>query len=307
MAGSKSKIFDVVGIGLCCVDYISLVEEFPAPDSKIEALETSIQGGGPVPTAVCTASQLGAKTSYIGLIGADSDGQFIREELGSFGVDTSCMVERPDTMTSRAFILADITHGTRSVVLSRNRSGGLAIDDVSVGLLERTMFLHLDGRDIEVDLEAARTVRRCGGEVSLDVGSPREIVEPLLACADHLVVSKAFAFEYCGSHDPHRCIETLRKNSLRSCVVTCGTDGAYGWAAGAAMMHQAAFSAGRVVDTTGAGDVYHGAYLFGLIKRWGLKRRMEFASAAAALKCRKIGGREGIPTISEIESLTQAS
>jgi sulfofructose kinase len=279
---------------------------YPEPDDKIEAIETSIQGGGPVPTAICAASRLGAKTAFVGLIGSDRDGEFVKSELDSFDVDASALITRGDCVTSKAFIWADVTVGTRNVVLDRKRTGTLSADDIPDDLFRKTKLLHLDGRDIDANLKAAKIVRECGGEVSLDVGSLRESVTLLLERVDHFVVSSTFAFAHCGSDDPNRCLDVFREYHFKSCVVTCGTDGAYGWENGAPVNYQTAFRAEQVIDTTGAGDVYHGAYLFGLIEGWDLKRRMEFASAAAALKCRRIGGRQGIPTISEVEKYLRA-
>jgi len=237
----------------------------------------------------------------VGLVGNDTDGQFIKSELESFSVDTSHLITRDNSVTSKAFIWVDAANGTRNVVLDRKRTGALTEEDISEDVFRATRLVHIDGRDIDADLKAARIVKNHGGEVSLDVGSLRDSVEPLLEHTDHFVVSSTFAFAYCGSNDPSRCAEILRKHHFKSCVVTCGKDGACGWVDGNPVIRQAAFSTGEVVDTTGAGDVYHGAYLFGIIKGWGLGRRMEFASAAAALKCRKIGGREGIPALGEVQ------
>jgi ribokinase len=305
MEESKSQKYDIVGVGICCVDHISLLERYPEPDKKIEALKSSVQGGGPVPTAICTASRLGAKTAFVGLVGDDRDGEFIKSELVSFGADASYLIARGGCVTSSASIWADVTHGTRNVVLDRKRTGRLTATDMSEHLFRRTKLVHLDGRDIEANIRAAGIVKESGGVVSLDVGSIRESVEELLPYVDHLVVSSAFAFEHCGSEDPRHCVGILAKRDFKSCVVTCGTDGAYGTAEGDNVIHQAAFHPDKIVDTTGAGDVYHGAYLFGLIRGWDLRKRMEFASAAAALKCREVGGRKGIPTLEETEMLSR--
>ena len=173
MAESKSRTFDIVGLGLCTVDYIALLKRYPGPDSKIEALETSIQGGGPVPTALCTASRLGLKTSFIGVIGDDRDGRFIADELKQFKVDTRYLRVIRGSTTNRAFVWADRANGTRNVVLDKSGAGVIDISTVPDNFYRSAAILHIDGRNLKADIEAAEAARADGVEISVDIGSER--------------------------------------------------------------------------------------------------------------------------------------
>ena len=307
MEKSKSKKFDIVGIGICCVDHLHLLEQYPDPDSKVEALDTSIQGGGPVPTALCAASRLGASSAFAGVVGDDSDGSFIIDELSAFRVDVEHVIRKDNTQTSRASIWIDSTNHTRNVVLDRRHTAMMTPEDIDEGLMRNARIIHMDGRDVEICIEAAKLAKAEGAEVSLDVGSAREGVEHLLPYVDHLVVSSTFAYDYCDTHDIEQCIKAFQRHALKSCVVTCSNEGSLGWESGIETLRQRAFNIDEVIDTTGAGDVYHGGYLFGLANSWDLKTRMEFASAAAALACSKLGGRAGIPSFEEVMGLIRSS
>lgn len=301
MAESKSRSFDVVGLGLCTVDYIALLKRYPGPDSKIEALETSIQGGGPVPTALCAASRLGLKTSFIGVIGDDRDGRFIADELKQFRVDTRYVRVIRGSTTNRAFIWADRTNGTRNVVLDKSGAGEIDTSTIPASFYKSASILHIDGRNLEADIEAAEAARSDGVEISLDIGSERYGSEDLLKLTDHLVVSNVFAYAFCDTQSTDHCLDDLRKYNFRSCVITFGDKGSCGFEGDGEIVRQRAYIVDDFVDSTGAGDVFHGAYLYGLISGFGLKERLEFASMTAALKCRRLGGRLGIPTLKEVE------
>ncbi len=304
MAESISRNFDVVGLGLCTVDYIALLKRYPGPDSKIEALETSIQGGGPVPTALCTASRLGLRTSFVGVTGDDRDGRFIADELKQFKVDTRYLRVIHGSRTNRAFVWADRTNGTRNVVLDKSGAGEIDISTVPASFYTSAKILHIDGRNLDADIEAAQAARSNGVEVSLDIGSKRYGSEELLKLTDHLVVSNVFAYTFCDTQSTEHCFEDLRKYNFKSCVITFGDKGSCGFEGEGGIVRQRAYAMDDFVDSTGAGDVFHGAYLYGLVRGFDVRERLEFASITAALKCRRLGGRIGIPTLEEVEQFS---
>lgn len=295
---SKAKPYLVVGVGLCALDYICIVDKFPGPDEKLDARLFSRQGGGPVPTALCAISHFGEKVAFIGKAGEDPEGETIRAEMKRFGVDTSGMVFDPYSRTPRAFIWVDFQTGARTVVLDRTEIADLEPDELDSKLLKSCRYLHIDGREAKASFHAAKIAREAGAEVVLDVGSPRENVKELLPLVDHLVVSKNFADEFTNEEEPGKAVMKLLRLGFKTAVITLGRQGSV-CATEGDFFQMDAFDI-ETVDTTGAGDVFHGAYIYGLSKGWDLKDVVEFASAAAAMKCVRIGGRKGIPAVDEI-------
>jgi sulfofructose kinase len=295
---SKNKPFLAVGVGLCTLDYICVVDKFPGSDQKLDALVASRQGGGPVSTALCAISHFGEKVSFIGKAGNDSEGQTIRAEMERFGVDTSGMVFDPYSRTARAFIWVDSDKAARTVVLDRTEIADLDPTELNVKLLKSCRYLHLDGREVKASFHAAKIAKDAGAEIVLDVGSVRENVKDLLTLVDHLVVSHKFAGIFTGQDEPGKAAMRLLEMDLETVVVTMGHRGSV-YATEGDFGQMDAFDV-ETVDTTGAGDVFHGAYIYGLAKDWDLRDIVEFASAAAAMKCVRIGGRKGIPKVDEV-------
>lgn len=265
---------------------------------KLEARQFSRQGGGPVPTALCALSRFGAKTAFIGKVGNDPEGKVVRAELERFEVDPSGLVLDSYSRTPRAFIWVDARDGARTVVLDRTEISELAASELNEKLLRSCRYLHLDGRESPVSIYAARIAREAGAEVVLDAGSLRENLNELLPLVDHLVASKNFAESFTGEAEPGAACLKLLEVGFLTVAITLGKQGCVGAVKGD-FFQQDAFEVG-VVDTTGAGDVFHGAYIHGLSKGWPMDQVLEFASAAAAIKCTRIGGRQGIPTVDEI-------
>ena len=295
-------MFDCVGLGICAVDFICLLSKYPELDEKIDAETFSLQGGGPVPTALVTLAHFGAKTSYIGVVGDDEDGKFVLDEFHHAGVDTSATIIDKNCVTNRAFIWVDKMSGKKSIVLTQDRSSSpLIADEVSRRHLMSTKFLHIDGRETQAVFPAVAFARGNGVKVILDAGSPRERMDELLGLVDYPVVSEAFCRKYFGKDSYQNHLGRLKDRGARYAVITCGENGSFAIDDGE-MYHQPAFNV-NTMDTTGAGDVFHGAFIFGLIQGWELKDIMRFSAAAAALKCTKIGGRSGIPDLTMVNKL----
>jgi sulfofructose kinase len=291
--------YDVVGQGICAVDYLCRLPRYPELDQKTELLEFSMQGGGPVPTALAALARLGTRCLYLGKVGDDEAGRFVRRSLEEDGVDTGGIVVSPPARTPRAFVWIDGTTGLKSIAADRT-----GIEDLQPGELCREQvasgrFLLIDGKEGAVAIAAARWSHEAGAEVVLDVGSPRERMEELLAVTDYLVASESFVRRYAGGQDPREAVGSLSRMGPQVVVVTMGKKGCICLSPGG-VFHHPAFSV-PVVDTTGAGDVFHGGFLYGLLSGWDLPAAVRFASAAAALKCRHIGGRSGIPTLDQVE------
>jgi sulfofructose kinase len=294
------KQFDVIGLGICAVDYLCLLPTYPELDEKTELVAFSKQGGGPVPTALVTLARLGANVSYIGKVGDDTEGQFIIKQLKQERVDTTFTIIDKSVQTPEAFIWVDQQTGKKCIALNRTGTVDVQPEEISRNDVVAAKILHLDGREVATSIQAAEWAREEGCLVVLDAGSMRPLMERLLNLVNYPVVSERFIQQFWNSIDPRQAVCKLLDFGVEAAVVTCGNKGCYA-AANNEVLHQPAFQV-NVVDTTGAGDVFHGAFIYGLIQDWELKRILKFASAVAAIKCTKLGGRAGIPSLEEVEN-----
>jgi len=295
---SESKKYLAVGVGLCTLDYICIVDKFPQADQKVDARAFSRQGGGPVATAMCTLGHFGVKVGFIGKVGNDPEAKLIASELSRFNVETQCMVFDSYSRTPRAFIWVDRHTGARTVVLDRTEISDLDPKEFHEDLLRSCRYVLIDGRELKASYHAAKIAREAGAEVVLDVGSAREGIKELLPLVDHLVVSKPFADKFTDNEEPGQAAMKLLGMGFKTVVITLGSYGSV--CATEGDFFQTDPYDIEVLDTTGAGDVFHGAYIYGLSKGWELTEVVEFASAAAAMKCVRIGGRLGIPAVDEV-------
>ena len=305
--------FDCIGFGMNAVDYLSILDPYPGLDEKVEVIESSMQGGGPVPTAMVTLAKLGAKVAYIGKIGDDSEGRFVKAELEKEGVNTDHVIMDKESKTAKAFIWVDKNTGKRTVALDKTKLNHTKISELNFMNSISTRFLHMDAREPEVNIFMAKWAKKLGAKVSLDVGSLRSDVESVFAFVNHFIVSKRFACGFTKLSDPFSACKELMKKGFETMVVTVGEDGCIcssprGFNTSGRedeIFHSSGFPV-KVVDTTGAGDVFHGAFIYGLLEKWDLKKTAQFACAAAAMKCRKLGGRSGIPNLAEVTDFMES-
>lgn len=299
--------FDIIGLGLATVDILTVAPRLPQPDDVLAVRRTVLQGGGPAATALVAASRLGASTAYLGPLGQGRWGEVARAEFRHYGVDTSYAPAGAGDQ-ALSVILIDAGSGKRSILYDRGDLPDLAPAQVPPHLIAQARALHLDGGHIDAAMHAARLARAANVLVSFDGGAGEKWpgIDELLPLVDLMVVARRFAGEYCGEADPLAAgpvlLATYRPRKL---VITDGERGAWYWDE-AQHFHQPAFRV-DVVDTTGAGDTFHGAYLYAHLQGWPSRRVLAFASAAAALKCRQIGGRAGIPTRDEVEAFLEAN
>lgn len=272
------------------------IDRFPRPGAKIDALRTIIQGGGPIPTAMVALARFGYKPSLIAKVGADPFGDFVIEELRRENVDTS-FIKISSKSTAIACGWIEKGPGSRTIALDLQLE--IKASEINLKKLPKTKFIHLDGRNMPACLKLARWGRRQGIPVMLDVGSMRNDVGELIPLMDHLVCAREFALPYTKSRTIRKAIDRLRDICQGTVVVTSGLKGSWGADPEGSVIHQKAYRV-KTVDTTGAGDTYHGAYIAGILKGYTLQKRMEIASAAAALKCSEMGGRTAIPNMKKV-------
>ncbi len=290
----------VVGLGQCSLDFLGTVEAYPAVNDKAQLLETLIQGGGPVATALVTLARLGVATAFLGRVGDDDHGVRIRRELAGEGVDCRGLLTAPGASSQYAFIAVERKSGHRNIFWTRGTARQLAAAEVDARLIRCCRVLHLDGLQAEASIEAAMIARRAGVTTVLDGGTLRERSIELLPWIDHLVVSERFAREFVRSPFAADALEPLLQYGAEAVTVTCGEGGSHTLMQTGERFCRPAFKV-DVVDTTGCGDVFHGGYIYGLLQGWPLQRVVTFAAACAALKTRRLGGRTAIASLGEVE------
>ncbi len=297
---NKKNRYDCVGLGVNAVDYLCLLDPYPHVDDKVDVIKLSVQGGGPVPTALVTLARLGARVCYIGKVGDDPEGRLVKSELQKEGVDVRFLWCDKKIKTAKAFIWVDKNSGERTVALDRDKKDNLKKEDLKFLNSISTRFLHIDAREPEINVLVARWAKKQNAEVCLDVGSLRKGVEKVFPFVDHLIVSRRFACGFVKRSDPFKACKELMKRGFKTVVVTIGEDGCI-CGTGDNIFLSPGFKV-KVIDTTGAGDVFHGAFIYGLLKRWSLRKIAEFANACAALKCKRLGGRAGIPSLRKVKN-----
>ncbi len=297
-----NKSYDLIGLGYCGVDYLCLTPCIPV-DDKIEALATLTQGGGPAATATYASARLGAKTAFIGAIGDDERGRSIVAGLRDGNVDTSGMKIRAGAESPAAFCWTEKTTGHRSIVWTRGDVKSLSPEEVNTTMIKSAKLLHLDGHQMAAALHAAQISRTNDVTVVIDAGTMVPGIEKLLALADIIIASEKFAERFTGESNPEVSIKKLFANNCRFAAVTMGVEGSIGFD-GKTIFKQPSFKV-KVVDTTGAGDVFHGAFAYRYLNGGDWPACLRFAAAVAALKCTEFGGRSGIPTLAETERFLQ--
>lgn len=292
--------FDVVGVGYTAYDYLGIVPHLPEPDTKLELIELLEQGGGPVSTALVTLSRLGKKTALVAKVGGDTRGRLMLEDLEREGVDTRGVVVSRDHGSQFAFIMVEPRKGHRTILWSRAGLPNLSEKEVDEGLVRSARLLHVDNHEVPGALAAARTAREAGIPVLLDAGTPDERIEELLSLVDCAVASQSFPLELTGIRDRAKGLEAIRAYGPRVAAMTLGPEGALALT-DEGFVHSPGFLL-DVVDTTGAGDVFHGGFAYGVLEGWDVEETLRFANAVAGMKCRRLGGRTGIPTRAEVEA-----
>jgi sulfofructose kinase len=290
----------VTGLGQCSLDYLALVNGYPEVDTKKEVLEWHEQGGGPVATALVALSRLGIKCKFHGVLGVDDAAEKIRRSLVDEGVDVSGLITRPDATSQIAFIVVERKTARRTIFWKRSSGEPLMPEGLGGDFLEGSHFLLLDGLMERSSLWAAEKAKAVGMPVMLDAGRLRPGMMDIALRSDYLVASEEFAIDSGWAIEKEVLLRERERLGVRAITVTLGARGS-ATVCGQDFFETPAFPV-EAVDTTGAGDVFHGGYIYGLLRGWGMAETVRFASAVAALKCRKIGGRAGIPKLTEVET-----
>jgi sulfofructose kinase len=290
--------YDVVGIGLNATDTLIVVPHFPAYAGKAPFHKEMLSPGGQVASAMVACAKLGLKTKYIGTVGDDERGRVQMESLQSLGIDLSDVQVRPGCPNQSAYIIIDESTGERTVFWSR--PDGLRLDpkELDPEVIRSARMLHIDAHDTEAVAHAAEIARDAGIPVTLDIDTVYKGAGRVLAAVDHLVASSEFPGNWTGERDPLRALERLQNEyKMKVAAMTLGAHGAIALCAGQ-YFYSPAFVV-NCVDTTGAGDVFHGAFCYALLQGMDLRDALQFSNAMAALNCTGVGARGHIGTVDE--------
>lgn len=290
----------VIGLGQACFDYLGRIPSYPPEDAKVELMDLHMQCGGPASTALVTLSRLGVSTSFLGSISDDPFGREILKGLKEERVDTSFLKITPGHISQFAFIAITESTGIRNIFWRRGSAPQLEPHDVDLSLFRNARILHLDSLMTDAAIEAAKQGKKMGLKVVLDAGTMRKGSRKLISLVDVLIAAETFTEPLLGpGATPEDSIKALEKLCGGEIVITRGSEGSVGSFHGETVF-QKAYPV-KAVDTTGAGDVYHGAYVYGLLQGWDMPECMRFASATSAIKCTKIGAMKGIPRLGKIK------
>lgn len=287
--------FDVVGVGLNATDTMILIPHFPAYGGKVPFLEEIMSPGGQVASAMVCCANLGLRTKYIGTIGDDLRGDIQWESLQGSGVNLDHVQRRTNCPNQSAYILIDQTTGERTVFWSRPE--GLRIDpeEITTEQIACARLLHIDGHDTPAVAHAARIARQHGIPVTVDVDTIYKGFEHVLPNVDYLITSSEFPERWTGEADPLKALTLLQDNyGMKVAAMTLGAHGALA-RVGGRFVYSPAFVV-NCLDTTGAGDVFHGAFCYAVVKGYSMEETLEFSNALAALNCTALGARGGIST-----------
>ena len=305
MDAASANPVDVVGVGLNATDTIIRLPHFPASDSKLEVRSSEVRAGGQVASAMVACQRWGLSTRYVGKIGDDSAGKLQFDEMKREGVDARWIIAS-GCASQTSHILVDEASGERTVLWSRDSSIALRAEELKREWISGAGILLVDGHDTEAAAQAARWAREEQIPVVGDFDNRYLEVEALLECVDFAVTSRDFPKRLTGDADLLKALPQIcRRFKCRMAGATLGKMGALLWD-GERFLLSPAFRV-RAVDTTGAGDIFHGAFVFGLVRGWQLEEILEFSCAAAALNCTGTGARGHIATLDEIESFRRSA
>ena len=285
----------IAGIGQSARDIIMVVDKYPRYGEKKRVEYILEDGGGPVATALYTVARLGLRTRISTIVGDDDSGRFILDSLRKARVCTEFVIKRRNASSHIAYILVERRTGERTIFYKFCTGEDIHPEELHPRFFDGVSFLHIDGFQREISIYASEYARRLGIPVMLDAGSYKEYVEDIIKNTTYLVASSAFAAHY-GFDGSIRSFKKLAKYFDRPhFTITLGEKGSITYDRGE-IFKTPAYRV-NAVDTTGAGDVFHGALIYAIEKRYKMTKAIAFASRIAALKCLDYGGRRGLSNI----------
>ncbi len=288
----------IVGIGANVFDTLYTVDTYPTEDTKLRANAVKESGGGPCATGLVAASKLGASCAFLGNLSDDNGARFLKGDFEKYGVDTEFIQIKPgyDTFCSCIWLAKDTA--SRTCVFFRGNVPPTKVDEKMAQAIRDAEVLMVDGNDMDAAIEGAKIAKTSGCKVLYDAGGLYEGVERLLPYADILIPSEEFALGHTGAETAETAAKILfEKYTPEIVVITRGKKGGIIFD-GKKCESYPAFLV-DAVDSNGSGDVFHGAFAFAITQKMSYNKACVFSSAVSALKCTKVGAREGVPTYDE--------
>lgn len=286
---------DVLCAGFACHDLVFDVPHHPGPDEKIRADALLNCGGGLASNGAVTAARLGCRTAFVGYVGADLYGDLHLAEFKAAGVVTDWVVRGAEPTPLSAIVVKP--NGLRTIVNYRGHSEGACAGQYDFARLTTKSIL-IDGHQFELAKELIAHAKAAQIPIVVDADAIRPQMVELVGMVDYVVASERFAEEY-GASSAEAGLAKLA-TVAPNVVVTLGHRGLI-WQRGSERGRLGAYSV-NAIDTTGAGDAFHGAFAAGLAKDMGWQELLRYASAVGALCCTKVGGRVGIPKAQEVQT-----
>lgn len=291
--------FDFVGLGFCSNDYLCILPYIPL-DNKVKIIKRIIQGGGPAGNSTVAASKLGLKAAFVSAIGDDADGKKMIEDFEAEKVCTKGIQVRKGCESPLAYCWIDEPTGARSVAWTRGNTPELEADEVDLSLLDGAKILHIDGHNPKGALAAVKRAKELGVLVNFDAGTVRDGIAELLPYADILITSEAFARAWTKEEDLEKALPKLAEYGAKVTGCTMGAHGSMMYDNGK-IIKCPAFEGVKVVDTTGAGDLFHTGFAVRYLETQDLMECQRFGAACAALKCAGLGGRMTAPSRAQVD------
>ena len=288
---------DVVGLGSNALDLLGVIDGHPAPDTKSVLRDFDVQGGGMIATAMVACARLGLRARYVGKFGDDYWARLSRRLLARDGVDVRYALRAPGSVGHVSMMLIDARTGLRTGFFRRPPAYAIRPSELDRAVMTSGRLLHVDGVDPEAAATAIRWAREAGMRVSMDGERVVEGIDAVWPAVDLLVANPRFVTQVTERDGLEDGLRALAARGPARVAITRAADGAIGLEGGR-LVRAPGFPV-PVVDTNGAGDVFHGACTIGELRGWPLEQTLTLASAVAAMKCRVLGGRRGIPRLGE--------
>jgi len=295
--------FDAVGFGLNAVDHLIVVPEYPEFDTKMRLIEHKQSAGGQTATAMVALKRLGLKTAYAGRFGSDPEGSFGLDTLKADGVNVEFAEVVEGARNQIAFITIDVRSGERTIVWDRDDRLAYKPEEAPVEFGSLGRVLHLDAHDPSACARIAKAAKASGTIVSADIDNVYEGLPELLPLIDIMIGSKEFPRRVTGIVDEREAL--IEMHARFGCAIvgmTMGAAGAVVYCAGEFIESPGYVAPGGCRDTTGAGDAFHGGFLYGFLTGEDLETSLQFANAVAGMKCSALGARTALPTEPELKN-----
>jgi len=299
--GTQRAQPDTIGIGHLCYDHISLIDGYPPEDTSRHIDEMFNQPGGAASQAIAAVARLGGSAGYLGNLGDDDVGRYLYSDCVSEGIDVSQVRLIPGGVTSTSYVFVNSRNASRTLFTYHDKLPAYSFDKAAEAYIGGAKCIHLDGTMYDNAMTAARIARERQVLVSLDGCSPQKDNDKnlaLVALTDILIMNEAYPCRLMDEDDREQALLRIAELGPKVVISTSGEKGCL-LARGGAIERFPAYTI-EPVDTTGAGDVFHGAFIFGMLKGYAIEDTIKFASAVSAINCMSIGGRNGIPSFEQV-------